>query len=93
MISVWNLAIAALGLTALLSMLGAFFRLPGASPHAESQGPLQGFLLADQGLSKQSVVTLLFSTSFSLNGLLYQAWLGYQIGLWAILVQLAWAYS
>lgn len=59
----------------------------------EYRGPLSDFLLASQGLERLSVIQLLFSSSFSLNGMLYQAWLGYAIGLWALVVQGAWALS
>lgn len=51
------------------------------------------FLLAARRLPRASVVSLLLSSSFGLNGLFYAAWLGYTIGAWALVIQAAWALS
>ena len=88
----WNLAVAALATISVISCLTGF--LGGRVPAEKNyRGPLHDYLLANQGLERQKVVQLLFSGSFSLNGMLYQAWLGYTIGLWALVVQGAWALS
>lgn len=88
----WNLAISALATISVISLVSGFFG--GQSKiRDEFRGPLHEYLLANQGLEQQSVVQLLFSTSFSLNGMLYQVWLGYNIGLWALVIQGAWALS
>jgi uncharacterized sodium:solute symporter family permease YidK len=88
----WNLAIWALATISVISLISGFFG--GRSSKRDGySGPLREFLLANQGLEQQSVVQLLLSTSFSLNGMLYQVWLGYSIGIWALLVQGFWAYS
>lgn len=88
----WNLAIAALATISVLSFLAGFWGGRGETGK-EYQGPLRDYLLANQGLERQKVIQLLFSGSFSLNGMLYQAFLGYSIGLWALIVQGAWALS
>lgn len=90
---IWNVAIFALAVTAILSLFGSIWRITPSRQAKNSGGSLESFLLANGGLQRLSVINLLLSTSFSLNGLLYQAWLGYQIGLWALLVQGAWALS
>lgn len=88
----WTLAISALAAISIISLVSGF--VGGRSGVRDGfRGPLHEYLLANQGLERQSVVQLLFSTSFSLNGMLYQVWLGYSIGLWALLVQGAWALS
>ena len=89
----WIIAISALVFTAFASMVGIVWRIGKGGVAVDSGGQLRSFLLADGGLQRFSVANLLLSTSFSLNGMLYQAWLGYQIGLWALLVQGAWAAS
>jgi hypothetical protein len=59
----------------------------------KSERPIQDFLLAGNSLGRASVISLLLSTSFGLNSLLYQVWLGYSIGAWALVAQGAWAMS
>jgi Na+/proline symporter len=87
----WKLAIIALALTAAISIL---LGIIGSRRTKQTEiEPLSDFLLANKGLGKGSVVQLLFSTSFSLNGMLYQIWLGYIIGFWALVIQGAWAFS
>lgn len=85
----WTAAVRALAAVAIISVIAGFLgRRTG-----EYRGALADYLLASQGLESRSVVQLLLSGSFSLNGMLYQVWLGYTIGLWALVVQGAWAVS
>ncbi|HEV7227746.1 hypothetical protein [Brevundimonas sp.] len=58
-----------------------------------SKPTIQGFFWGDQKISWRLSLSLILSSSFSLNGLLYQAWLGYLIGWWALLIQLVWCSS
>lgn len=51
------------------------------------------FLLAGKKLNASAIVSLLISSSFGLNAIFYGAWLGYSIGIWALLIQLAWSIS
>jgi len=51
------------------------------------------FLLAGKKLQSSSVVHLLLSSSFGLNAVFYAAWLGYSVGIWALIIQLAWSIS
>jgi hypothetical protein len=87
----WNLAISALAivfiLAALLSGFGAF------SKSAQSERALESYLLAGASLSRTSIVSLLLSSSFGLNGLFYQVWLGFTVGAWGLVAQGAWALS
>src|SRR5882672_8170029 len=85
----WHTSLLALLVLTVISALGAATQ---RSPSSES-GPLRTFLLAGNSLKKYSVVNLLWSTDFSLNGMLYQIWLGYQVGAWALVTQAAWAGS
>jgi hypothetical protein len=88
----WNLALAALGavfvLAAVLSVLGTLSRTKATAPHT-----LEGYLLAGASLGRASVVSLLLSSSFGLNALFYQVWLGYTVGAWGLVAQGAWALS
>jgi uncharacterized sodium:solute symporter family permease YidK len=54
---------------------------------ARKVDPLQGYLLAGGGLSRPSLISLLLSASFGLNALFYAAWLGYAIGMWALIIR------
>jgi hypothetical protein len=56
-------------------------------------GTIQTYFWGDGELSRRSVISLILSNSFSLNGLLYQVWLGYLIGWWALAVQAIWCSS
>lgn len=47
----------------------------------------------DRTLSKGKVVELLVSTSFGANSILYAVWLGYLMGMWAMLIHFAWCMS
>lgn len=51
------------------------------------------YFLASRSLRPSLVTSLLVSGSFSLNGMLYQTYLGYKIGIWGLLPQIAWALS
>jgi len=56
-------------------------------------GALSSYLLAGGSLGRTSVLNLLVSSSFGLNALFYAAWLGYSIGLYALLIQVSWSAS
>lgn len=88
-----NCFLISLASVSLLSILAGLWSVYTGVRKKEDQGPLEEFLLSNHGLSSQNVVQLLLSSSFSLNGMLYQIWLGYQIGIWALLFQAAWATS
>lgn len=47
----------------------------------------------DRALSEGKVVELLVSTSFGANSILYAVWLGYLMGMWAMLIHFAWCMS
>lgn len=64
----------------------------GASPSKERY-TLPGFFYADHKLNLGAILNLLLSSPFSLNGLLYQTFLGYAIGPAAVLTQVAWCAS
>ena len=51
------------------------------------------FFIASRSLKPSLVTSLLLSGSFSLNGMLYQIYLGYKIGWWGLLPQAFWAFS
>src|SRR5579864_3958832 len=51
---------------------------------------IQSFFWSDQRLSSWLTTSLMLSGSFSLNGLLYQTWLGFLIGWWSLLIQAVW---
>lgn len=51
------------------------------------------FLLAEGKLKSSSVIHLLISSSFGLNAVFFAAWLGYAIGIWSLIIQLAWSIS
>lgn len=47
----------------------------------------------DRTLSTDRVVELLVSTSFGANSILYAVWLGYLMGMWALVIHFAWCAS
>lgn len=51
------------------------------------------YFLASRTLGRRGVVNMLLAASFGANALLYAAWLGYLMGLWALLIQVAWSLS
>ena len=69
--------------TALTSLLGY--------PEVRRRGVLGDYLLAGGGLTRVPVLNLLVSTSFGLNTMFYQGYLGATVGYWGLVVQLAWA--
>ena len=83
----FTLVAVALGIVAALSLLSGFFASHEGGPRVRE------YLLANQSLPPTRVSQLLLSASFSLNGMLYQCWLGYKVGLWALLIQGVWASS
>ena len=54
---------------------------------------LPAFFFANHRLNLGAVLNLMLSTPFSLNGILYQTFLGYAIGPAAVLTQVAWCIS
>lgn len=62
-------------------------------PAVETGQTAESFLLANRQLPESSVLNLLLSSSFGINALFYNGWLGYQLGLWALLIQISWAAS
>jgi len=54
---------------------------------------ISDFLFAGKKLRTPAIVNLLISSSFGLNAVFYAAWLGYSIGIWGLLLQLAWSIS
>lgn len=51
---------------------------------------LSRYFYGDRNLRSGSVAHLFLSTAFSMNGILYQVWLGYRIGWWALAIQGIW---
>ena len=54
---------------------------------------LERFFLGDRALSDRRVIDLLVSSSFGTNSILYAVWLGYLMGMWAIIIHIAWCLS
>lgn len=54
---------------------------------------LKSFFFGDKNLNTNHLVNLLLSTAFSMNGMIYQTWLGYSIGWAAVLIQVIWCIS
>ena len=87
-ISVVSFSIALLvGITCFLVIIRSF-----VSHQRLSFNPIS-FLLAKGSLYRRSIVSLLLSSSFGVNALLYAAWLGYSVGAWGLAVQAAWGLS
>jgi hypothetical protein len=73
----------AFGATLLLFLLISFkFR--------QKPGTIQDYYWGGSSLSVGNVASLILSNSFSLNGLLYQVWLGFLIGWWSLAIQFIW---
>lgn len=51
---------------------------------------LRKFFWGDQNFTSGDLAHLILSTSFSINGMLYQTWLGYSIGWAALWTQVVW---
>lgn len=87
----WNLALGALASVVVLAALLAL--VSPASKREERDHPIENYLLAGGSLGRSSVVSLLLSSSFGLNSLFYQVWLGFTVGAWGLVAQGAWALS
>jgi hypothetical protein len=89
--TIWPLAIIGLGII----IAGAFLVVKSSAParNAPTEARAVSLLLARDTLHTRSVVNLLLSSSFGVNALLYAAWLGFSIGMWALLIQVAWSVS
>ena len=85
-----------MSLTILVIIIGVFsviFTTAGIATRRRGIQTVYDFFLASKTIPHKYVANLLFSTSFSLNGIFYQIFLGYKIGLWALVPQFAWALS
>lgn len=82
-----NYVIFGIAITVVVSVICGYGR------SAQSSRSVRKFYLANRKLNGMSVSHLLNASSMSLNGLFYHAWLGYQIGIYSILIQVAWAGS
>jgi Na+/proline symporter len=54
---------------------------------------LDKHFLAQRSLKPRLVSQILCSTSFGVNAILYAVWLGYVMGMWAILIHIGWCLS
>jgi hypothetical protein len=87
--SAWNVALVAFGAVfAVTAFLSAF-----TLSKSKTESSLEGYLLASGGLRRAAIVNLLLSSSFGLNALFYGVWLGYSIGIWALIIQFSWSVS
>jgi Na+/proline symporter len=51
------------------------------------------YFLANRAMASSRTSSLLVSTSFGANSILYATWLGYVMGFWALLIHAAWCLS
>lgn len=58
--------------------------------YRQKPGTIQEYYWGGNSLSVGNVASLILSNSFSLNGLLYQVWLGFLIGWWSLVIQAIW---
>lgn len=65
----------------------------GTKKAATAAQSLKEYFWANQSLRFLDIASLLLSTSFSFNGILYQAWLGYSVGWAALWLQVVWCLS
>lgn len=65
----------------------------GNLPRTLSDIELDKYFLGNRSIKTKQVTHLLISTSFGANAILYAAWLGYSMGMWAVLIQIAWCLS
>ena len=78
----------------LLVLVTCFLVIAGSiSRNYKIQSNSLSFLLARGTLRSNSIVSLLLSSSFGINALLYAAWLGFSVGAWGLIIQLAWGLS
>jgi hypothetical protein len=85
-VSTASIVVLSLSITVLVSVVigvGRHLRRP----------TLPGFFFANHSLGTNATTNLLLSSPFSVNGILYQAFLGYAIGWAAVLTQVAWSAS
>jgi Na+/proline symporter len=74
-------------------VLGVLFTGLSFVSRKQKRRTVYEFFLASRSLRPSLITSLLVSGSFSLNGMLYQIYLGYKIGIWGLLPQVAWAVS
>ncbi|CAN5318417.1 hypothetical protein BH10PSE14_BH10PSE14_28760 [soil metagenome] len=74
-------------------IIGGIFTVLSIFTRKPDRWTVYEFFLASRSLRPSLVTSLLVSGSFSLNGMLYQTYLGYKIGVWGLLPQVAWAIS
>lgn len=74
----------------LLSAVAIVLPLAGSLRGPTKGAPVRMFFHGGGVLKWQQLLQLLLSSSFSLNAVFYALWLGYHIGAWALLIQLAW---
>jgi len=80
------LAVSIAGLAVIFLAMGFLTKRPGFQSVWE-------YFLASKSIQQNLIISLLISGSFSLNGMLYQIYLGYKVGFWALLTQGLWALS
>jgi hypothetical protein len=67
-----------------------------SKPHnliGKDKSEIDSFFLGGRAISTGRVAHLLTSSSFGINAILYATWLGYAMGIWAIIIQGAWCVS
>lgn len=87
----WGLGLSATVVVLLLAIISA--TVTKISAKSSGTFPLQEYLLANTTLPRWPVISLLLSSSFGINAVLYQVWLGYSVGAWGLIAQLAWSFS
>jgi len=87
----WNTALWATGIVLTLALVLA--AISKVIKQSSPEQPLTEYLLANTKLTRLPVISLLLSSSFGLNAILYQVWLGYSIGMWGLIIQTVWAAS
>lgn len=80
-------------LVAVLLVVAALFTAVSLLTRGKRPQSIPEYFVASRSLKRPMVISLLVSGSFSLNGMLYQIYLGYKIGWWALLPQAFWACS
>jgi hypothetical protein len=86
---IWNISlICFLVIFAITTFLSIF-----STKGKEQTNPLKEYILGNSSLKIPSVISLLLSSSFGLNAIFLQIYLGFQIGFWSLLTQLAWCLS
>lgn len=84
----WELSVYSMAAVFVLTIV---FSMVGRDPRSRSKGVLQDYLLADGTLTRWPVLNLLLSSSFGINTMLYQGYLGATVGWWGLVVQAAWS--